>query len=247
MIRTLIIEDEEIAAIRLQRMAQEALPEISVVKLIESVSEAVSFLQHAQVDLIFMDINLVDGHSFEIFEQVTVTSPIIFTTAYSEYAIKAFEQNSIDYLLKPIAVEALQKSLDKYQRLQKGTVPDYKKVFEAGSDAYKQRFLIKKNNRLKSISVSETAYFYAEERVSFLITANGERVVVNETLKTLENTLNPADFFRINRQFIVHRSAIADMYYTSKSRIRLMLNPSYDDKPVVVAIEKIGSFKKWLS
>ncbi len=247
MIRTLIVEDEEIAAMRLQRMAQEITPELAILKIVGSVTDAVAFLKKQAVDLMFMDINLVDGHSFEIFEKIEVKSPIIFTTAYSEYAIKAFEQNSIDYLLKPISKKALQKSMEKFKMLQEGKLPNYKDILSGRQDFYKERFLVKMNNRLKSIPVAEVAYFYSEERLTFMITKEENRVTVSESLKTLETTLNPTDFFRINRQFIVHRDAIKDMYFTSKSRIRLMLEPFYDEKPIVVAIEKMGEFKKWLS
>ncbi len=247
MIRTLIVEDEEIAAVRLQRMAQEIAPELAILKITGSVNDSIEYLRNNSIDLIFMDINLVDGHSFEIFEKVDVKSPIIFTTAYSEYAIKAFEQNSIDYLLKPISKEALQRSMEKFNTLQEGKIPNYKNVLLGESDWYKQRFLVKMNNRLKSIPVSEVSYFYSEERLTFMITKDGARVTVSETLKTLVTTLDPTHFFRINRQFIIHRDAIKDMYFTSKSRIRLMLVPFYDEKPIIVAIEKMGEFKRWLS
>lgn len=149
MITAVIIEDEDIAAIRLQKMIQEINESIHILKILSSVKESVEYLSNKQPDVIFLDINLSDSNSFEIFNQVpNISSKIIFTTAYSEYAIKAFEQNSIDYLLKPISKENLTRSLQKLERLSNETIPDYQKIFHDTESSYKKRFLVKMNNSL---------------------------------------------------------------------------------------------------
>lgn len=247
MIKTVIIEDEEIAAVRLQKIAQEVNPDIVITKIIATVSEAILYLSNNKPDLIFLDINLTDGYSFDIFEQVEIKTPIIFTTAYSEYAIKAFEQNSIDYLLKPISKETLAKSINKYLYLRNEATPNYREVLSNRPEIYKKRFLVKINNQLKTILVDDIAYFYSEDRLTFTIKKDGTRIPLSYPLKKLETLLNPTNFFRINRQFIVHSDSIKDMYYTSKSRIKITLHPAFENDSVIVAIEKIGDFKKWLS
>lgn len=246
MIKAVIIEDEEIAATRLQKLILEVNPNIIIEEVIPSITKAVDFFSSNTIDLIFLDINLLDGNSFEIFNQVEIITPIIFTTAYSEYAIKAFEQNSIDYLLKPITKSALNKSLVKFEAFKKSAVPDYKKILFESKSVFKTRFLVKLNNKLQSVVIEDIAYFYSEDKLTFLTKKDGYKVPINESLKKLEEVLDPINFFRINRKFIIHNEAIKEMYYTSKSRIRITLNPHFDEV-IVVAIEKLGSFKRWLS
>ncbi len=248
MINAIIIEDEDIAAIKLQKMIQELDSEIHIARILSSVKESVAYLHEHTPDLIFMDINLSDDNSFEIFNQIdTITSKIIFTTAYSEYAIKAFEQNSIDYLLKPIPKEALQRSLEKLRKYDNQPNPDYAKILYNPANVYKKRFLVKINNNLKTVEIDEVAYFYSEDKITFVKLKNDTKLPIDYSLKRLEEILNPKEFYRINRKYIIHISAISKMYYSSKSKIMLHLEPTTEDQQISVAIEKLGKFKKWLS
>lgn len=248
MIKAIIIEDEELVAIRLQRMIQEIDETIVVSKILSSVAESITYLTHTTPDLIFLDINLSDAYSFEIFEVLEITSPIIFTTAYSEYAIKAFDQNSIAYLLKPIRKHELEKALEKHLKLKTAsTTNDSLHVKAAIQTMYKKRFLTKMNHELKIIDVKDVAYIYSEDRLTFLMTKHKTRVIINDTLKNLETILNPNDFFRINRKYMISTDAIANMYYTSKSRIRIQLSPTNAPEHTIVAIERMSAFKKWLA
>lgn len=247
MIKTVIIEDEEIAAIRLQRMVQELDSNIVVVKHIVSASGAIEYLSSNVPDLIFLDIRLSDNNSFEIFKDLEVNSPIIFTTAYSEYAIQAFKQNSIDYLLKPISEEALDTALKKFRKFGRTKVPDYRGLLLGDWVPYKQRFLVKINNSLQSVDTKEIAYFFSEEKITFIRMKGGKRIPIDDTLNALTDQLDPNRFFRINRKYLVCIDAIKKMYYTSKSRIQVNLEPAPDDLHVMVSVERLGRFKKWLS
>jgi DNA-binding LytR/AlgR family response regulator len=244
----IIIEDEDIAAIKLQNMIQELDPGFNIVRILSSVKESVVYLKENQPDVIFLDINLSDDNSFEIFNQVEdIQSKIVFTTAYSEYAIKAFEQNSIDYLLKPIPKEALQRSLAKLRKYDTKEKVDYNKILFHPEDVYKKRFLIKTNNSLKTVEIDEVAYFYSEDKVTFIKLRNDKKLPIEFSLKNLEELLNPKKFYRVNRKYIVHITAISKMYYSSKSKIMLHLQPAAEEEQIPVAIEKVGKFKKWLS
>ncbi|WP_298515072.1 LytTR family DNA-binding domain-containing protein [uncultured Kordia sp.] len=248
MMNAILIEDEDIAAMKLQKMIQDVDQSIQIVKIISSVKESVAYLSKHQPDLIFLDINLSDNNSFEIFNQVSnIKSKIIFTTAYSEYAIKAFELNSIDYLLKPIAKEALARSIQKLKDLESEKVPSYTELFRSLENNFKKRFLVKMNNSLESIEVEDVAYFYADEKVTFIKLKSGKKIPIDYSLKKLEEVLNPIDFYRVNRKYIVHISSIKKMYYSSKSKIVLHLEPASEDDTITVPIEKVGQFKKWLS
>ncbi|WP_062059566.1 LytR/AlgR family response regulator transcription factor [Aquimarina longa] len=247
MTKGIIIEDESIAAIRLQNLIQEANDQIVIIKVLASVNESIQYLSIETPDIIFLDINLSDGYSFEIFKILDINIPIIFTTAYSEYAIKAFEQNSIDYLLKPVTKEALIRSIDKFFTLNKSMLPTYQNLLTNNAQGYKKRFLVKMNTSLKIISIDEIAYFYTDEKISFLKLWDGKKLPIDSSLKKLEQELNPSNYFRINRKYIVHLKSIEEMYYTSKSRIKVTLKPTSNENNIFVAIEKIGKFKKWLS
>ncbi|MEO0572750.1 MAG: LytTR family DNA-binding domain-containing protein [Bacteroidota bacterium] len=247
MIKAIIIEDEEIAAIRLQKLVQEIDGDIAIAKHITSAKQATEYLKDNVPDLIFLDIHLSDSNSFEIFNHIEVSSPIIFTTAYSDYAIKAFKQNSIDYLLKPISREALETAITKFKKLGKAQVPDYKDIFLGTPTTYKTRFLVKMNNALQSIDVADIAYFYSEDKVTFIKLKGNRSVPMDETLNALETELDPKQFFRINRKYLVGINAIERMYYASKSRIQVNLQPVPPDANVMVSVERLGKFKKWLS
>ena len=247
----IIIEDEKLAAERLKRLVNKIDREIYIKAILPSKEEAISYLQEEKPDLIFLDIHLSDGNSFDIFDQVKVKSPVVFTTAYDEYAIKAFKVNSIDYLLKPVEEEALAKSLQKLrelQELQSGTEAGFDRLLAAFKNkkiTYKQRFLLGFGSRLKTIKTEDVCYFYAESKAVFLVEKSGHKFVLDETLDQLQETLDPALFFRVNRSFLVGINAIEQMYSYSRSRIKIDLKP-VSSKECIVSTEKTPDFKAWL-
>jgi DNA-binding LytR/AlgR family response regulator len=245
MIKVIIIEDEILIAERLKKMIESIEPEMKVIEVIDSVKEAISCLSESIPDLIFLDINLSDDYCFKIFEEVNVTCPVIFVTAYSEYAIKAFEINSIDYLLKPISIPSLKKSIDKYKSLT--TFPNYTKMMIDMESRYRNRFLVKLNNQLKSISIDNIAYFFSEDKLTFACLNDGKKLPLDFSLKKIEEEINPNNFFRINKKYLISLNSIDEMYYVSKSKIKLQLKPTVEKEIIFVAIEKIGTFKVWLS
>lgn len=245
MIKAVIIEDEHLVAERLKTMAESIDPEISIIKIIMSVAEAITYLSTNKPDLIFLDINLSDNYCFKIFEQVNVQSPIIFVTAYSEYAIKAFELNSIDYLLKPISYNNLQKSLEKFKKW--ALLPDYNRLIIDLESRYKKRFLVKLNNQLRSIAIENIAYFFSEDKLTFITLHDGKKLPFEYSLKKIEEQIDPTHFFRVNKKYLISLNAIDQMYYVSKSKIRIILKPVREKENIFVAIEKIGTFKIWLS
>ncbi|MEL6134573.1 MAG: LytTR family DNA-binding domain-containing protein [Bacteroidota bacterium] len=253
MIRALIIEDEPLAAKRLARMIHEIDPEVEILDILDAVSSAVQWLKLKETDLIFLDIHLADGNSFSIFEQIEIETPIIFTTAYDEYAIQAFKLNSIDYLLKPIEKSELAQSLQKFKSSQPAAASmDMQALWQAIQEqqaappSFQKRFMVSSGDKIKSIPVEEIAYFFGQQKYVFLITHDGRRHIVNYTLGQLESLLDPHDFFRINRQFILRFEAIENMFAYSKSRIKVELKPASDIE-AIVSIEKTPRFKSWLN
>jgi DNA-binding LytR/AlgR family response regulator len=207
-------------------------------------------MQHT-ADLIFLDIQLSDGISFSIFEQVTVNTPVIFTTAYNQYAIKAFQLNSIAYLLKPIRSIELAESLKKYQSLKSAFHIDFETLLaniQGKEPDYKKRFLIQIGEKIRKVEVSETAYFYSFDKGIYLQTFEGKSYPVEFTLDKLETLLNPVAFFRINRKYLVSIESISKMVAYSRGRVKLELKPKpEDDFDTIVSIERSGDFKKWLN
>lgn len=254
MIRILLIEDEESAAKRLQKMVTETLPEAEILHSLDNIASSVEWLQHNSApDLIIMDIHLADGSSFEILKQVNIESPIIFTTAYDQYALEAFKVNSIDYLLKPIKKEELQNALIKYQKLyqNKAAAPaSIEKLLATlqqhpGKSKYRERFIIRYGEHMKTIQTTDVAYFYTENRISFAVLKEGKRYPVDFNLDELEKMLNPKNFFRINRQFIISYHSITEMLTYSKSRVLVKLNPPTKED-TIVSTERSSAFKSWL-
>ena len=251
MINILIIEDEEPAANRLKKMVTELEPDAIVLDNIVSVNSAIAwFKQNPSPDLIFSDIQLSDGLSFEIFKNVEVQCPVIFITAYDQYAIDAFKVNSIDYLLKPIKKEDLQVAINKFKKLNRSETPslDINKVLEVFNNPkteYKTRFIVRYGEHIKTIKIEEAAYFYTEDKINFLTTNEGRRYTIDYNLDALESMLDPKTFFRINRQFIISINAISEMFSYSKSRVLIKLNPPAKHE-TIVSTERSGDFKLWL-
>ena len=245
MIKVIIIEDEILIAERLKKMIESIEPEMNVVEMIDSVKEAISCLSKSIPDLIFLDINLSDDYCFKIFEEVNVTCPVIFVTAYSEYAIKAFEINSIDYLLKPISIPNLKKSIDKYKSLT--TFPNYAKMMIDMESKYRNRFLVKLNNQLKSVSIDNIAYFFSEDKLTFACLNDGKKLPLDFSLKKIEEEINPKEYFRVNKKFLISVNSIQEMYYVSKLKLKIILKPNFGSENIFVAVEKVGEFKSWLS
>lgn len=247
----IIIEDEKPSARRLQRMLK--ILNMEAQTMLHSVEESIQWFQeNTHPDLIFLDIQLSDGLSFEIFESIEIKSAVIFTTAYDEYALQAFKLNSIDYLLKPIDEDDLAIAVKKYQeRLpQKQAVTldfnDIKKLLINPIDReYKKRFSVKVGQHLKLINIDDIECFYSENKGTYLYTNAGRNYLLDTTLEYLENELEPQTFFRINRKFFVNINAIKDMVSYTNSRLQIKLN-SYNEQEVIVARERVKDFRAWL-
>ncbi|SEQ61676.1 LytR/AlgR family response regulator transcription factor [Neolewinella agarilytica] len=244
----LIIEDEAAAARRLRKLVRQIDSTIQIIGELDSVETSVDFLlNNDSPDLIFLDIHLADGSSFDIFHYVEVRCPVIFTTAYDEYALKAFQVNVIDYLLKPIKAPALEQALEKHRRLNVGAPEiNYRKLVESmlpeGAD---KRFLLRVGSQLRVVKMNEVAYFNTEDKVTLLTTHSGKRYPIDYSLEQLNEMVPSAEFFRINRQFIIRLAAIAEMHAYSKSRVKLVLNPLCKLE-TIVSTERSPHFKRWL-
>ncbi|MCI4669113.1 MAG: LytTR family DNA-binding domain-containing protein [Bacteroidia bacterium] len=250
----LIIEDEYLASKRLSELILAIRPEVEVLACLESVSESLNWLKsHGSVDLIFSDIQLSDGLSFDIFEQIQLRCPIIFTTAYDEYAIKAFKVQGIDYLMKPIKRADLQASLQKYESLKQNFSPI---GFQAQMDSllgilapkpqnYKNRFLVEGKDQLIPISIDEISYFYTKSDIVYLIKNNGRKHSLDFKMDQLEKLLDPSEFFRLNRQFICKLNAIESINPYFNGRLIVKLSPEASED-VFVSRDKAKAFKSWL-
>lgn len=249
--KVLIIEDETLAADRLESMIHEIAPKIQILEKIESVRNAVKWLTINTADLIFLDIQLSDGLSFSIFDQVTVRTPIIFTTAYDQYAVKAFELNSVSYLLKPIRKNELLESLLKFQNLKSSFAIDFEQLladFQGKKKVYKKRFLIQTGDKIRKIETSDIGWFYAQGKGVFMRTFQNQTLPAEGSLDSLEQQMDPSLFFRINRKYLVNIDAIANMLAWSRGRIKLELKPKADDEfESIVSIDRANDFKKWLN
>jgi DNA-binding LytR/AlgR family response regulator len=251
MLKILILEDEEPAAKRLFKMIKEIEPDVVLLDSLESVTASIKWLQENSLpDLIFSDIQLSDSISFDIFQAVKPDCPVIFTTAYDQYAIDAFKLNSIDYLLKPIKKDELEAAIGKFKKLKSASAPamDIAKLLESYSNKtqqYKNRFVVRYGEHIKSINTEEIAYFYTEDKVNFITTHEGRRYVTDFNLDQLENLLPPKQFFRINRQYIISFVSIAEMLAYTKGRVLIKLKPASKHE-TVVSTERSANFKTWL-
>ena len=248
---TIIIEDEKPAARLLQRKLQKLDVEVGV--MLHSVEESIDwFTKNEHPDLIFLDIQLSDGLSFEIFEKIHIKSAVIFTTAYDEYALRAFKLNSIDYLLKPIDEEDLEVAVSKFKsRLPKQAklqldFDQIKKMLSNPFDKnYKKRFTVKIGQHLKVIAIEEIECFFSENKGTYFHTFDNRNFLIETTLELLEQDLDPSEFFRVSRKFIIPLKAIKEIVVHSNSRLKVIL-PSYKEEEVIVSREKVADFKTWI-
>jgi DNA-binding LytR/AlgR family response regulator len=248
----LIIEDEFQAAERIESLVRELIPDVVVAARIDTVRKAVRYFRSQPApDLVLMDIQLADGTSFDIFQQCEVRCPVIFTTAYDEYAVRAFKVNSIDYILKPVDKEEFSRALSKFIHMNR-RVPGDGVVLENMQEAirmltrkYKNRFVIKVGEHLRTIETNSILYFFSQDKTTFCCTTDNRNMILDYTLEQLEDMLDPEVYFRINRKFIVSSASIIDIINHSNSRLRLVLKQSAD-RDVIVARERVLEFKAWL-
>lgn len=248
----IIIEDEKPAARLLHRKLQKLGIEAGT--MLHSVEEAVQwFSANPHPELIFLDIQLSDGLSFEIFDTVAINSAVIFTTAYDEYALRAFKLNSIDYLLKPIDEDELGAAIKKFRQRRpeaQSLSLDFDQIkrmlANPNEKSYKKRFTVKMGQRLKMISIEDAECFYSENKGTYIHTADGRDYLLENTLEQLENELDPTQFFRVSRKFIVSVGAIKDIVVYTNSRLKVIL-PTYKDDEVIVSRERVNDFREWIS
>ena len=260
----LIVEDEPLAARRLADMLTRQPAPLEVVGTAESVAQAVALLRDTTPDVLFLDIHLADGLSFDIFEQVAVRCPVIFTTAYDQYALQAFKVNSVDYLLKPIDADELAAALAKLRARLPALAPTSAAAAPAFDPAlltqlmqqmqqaappaasYKSQFVVRVGEHLKVVPVEQIAYFFSLEKATFLQTVEGRKFVVDYTMDQLESLLDPRQFFRLNRAYLARQAAIHDIIHYTNSRLQTVLKPTAPDAQVLVSREKVNVFKSWL-
>jgi DNA-binding LytR/AlgR family response regulator len=249
----LIIEDEPLAAERITSLLKKCNIEIEVAGILDSVEEAVKwFAENTQPDLMIVDIHLSDGLSFDIFKKINVKSPVVFTTAYDQYAIQAFKVNSIDYLLKPVSLAELSAALEKLKLFKGNDAPLQHVDFVTLSESikkltqpYKSRFLVKYGDTIQFKTVEEIAYFYADDKIVYLISVENRRFIVDYTLEELETMLHPDLFYRINRKFIAKIDAIKTIKTALNSRLQIYLSPSVETN-IYISREKVAEFKAWI-
>jgi DNA-binding LytR/AlgR family response regulator len=246
----LVIENEHPAADKIVRLLKKIDKSIAVIDVIETVEEAINRLQEKpQPDLILMDIQLDDGLCFEIFDTVNVDLPVIFTTAYDEYTLRAFKVNSIDYLLKPIDEESLRSAINKYKKLNADKDPfrrDFRQLLHEFRNQYKSRFLIKIGDKFRSVPSGEISHFHICERSVFLNDYQGKDYGIDYSLEQLQDMLDPRKFFRINRECIVNIDSITLMYSYSSSRLQLTLKNKEKSDLFIVSRDKVADFKRWV-
>jgi len=250
--KVLLVEDEPLAAQRLETLVKSLEPSVTILAKLDTVKRTVEWLKsNPPPDLIFMDIQLADGVSFLIFEQCEVKSPIIFTTAYDEYALRAFKVNSIDYILKPVDKDEVAAAMLKFKNITKGDLQTSVLLNSIGqavdllTKRYKSRFVIKVGEHLKTVEVDTILYFHSHEKTTFCCTTDNRNLILDFTLEQLDDLIDPSTFFRINRKYLVRSSAIQDIISYTNSRLKLVLKGS-SDNDVIVARERVQEFKDWL-
>ncbi len=247
--KLLIIEDETAAAQNLRSILKSVTPAAEIVDTIDTVVDSIEWFENNPMpDLVFMDIHLSDGESFKIFDRVNITSPVVFTTAYDQYALKAFEVNSIDYLLKPINEQAVRRAVDKWRNLTGAAKSEYSSRVDTmvrQHASYRNSFLVRFRDKLIPVSPEDIAYCYTSEEKVFAFGYNGERYPMEYTLEALQGMLSPVDFYRANRQFIIAREAVADISVWFGSRLSVNLKLETPEK-IIVSKARVPEFKQWL-
>ena len=249
--KVLIVEDEPLSAEHLIRTLNKVDKSIQVIKTLDSISNTVKFLsQEFELDLIFLDIHIADGNSFEIFSKINIDVPIIFTTAFNEYAIKAFKLNSIDYLLKPIGFDDLNNAIAKYYKLKSSNQKTFhtEKIENAISiltKNYKSRFLVRLGETISSIKIEDISFFIAEDGITLLVNNDGKRYPVDYSMDALEALISPDSFFRINRKVLVNINKIQQVHTYFNSRLKLAIK-NLQEEESIVSRERVNDFKLWL-
>jgi two-component system, LytTR family, response regulator LytT len=256
--KVFIVEDERLGLDRLIKLLQEVDPDITVIGYVETVKSAIWWLENNPApDIIFMDIELADGQCFEIFNKIEVKSPIIFTTSYDEYALRAFKVNSVDYLLKPVRREDLAQSLNKYRSLKSNFVDkdlvnqNIEKLISGLQSfqqpkEYRKRFLVKQGQKLLSVEIDDIAWFSADGKLCFIRTWKNNRFIIDYTLEQLTDMLDPEEFFRVNRSYLVNIRSIVSVSPYFNGKLILQLTPAADINDVIVSREKASDFKHWM-
>lgn len=244
--KVLIIEDEPVAADHVASLLRRILPDAEITGQIATVREAVHLLGQNRFDLILSDIQLADGSCFEIFRQTKVTSPIIFTTAYDQYALRAFEVFSVDYILKPVTEKKMETALNRFKERRDLFFADYEKLAQPSGKEYKQRFLVRIGSKLIPVECKDILFFYAVDKWIDLITKDNKRFVVDFSLNQLEDLLDPKDFFRINRQYIIHRQALISIAQHQPGQVTALIKSNPSESPII-SRRVTPRFKLWLS
>ncbi|MBP6872303.1 MAG: response regulator transcription factor [Bacteroidales bacterium] len=248
--KLLIIEDEPASAQRLKKMVEEMDPEVKVLGILDSITSTMDwFGHHPEPDLILSDIHLADGLSFEIFRQINISCPVIFTTAYDQYAIQAFKLNSIDYLLKPVRKEELAEAINKFKKMKPAEsrvdLSQLMALIGKQEKEYLRRVVIRLGQQIKIVEIKDVAYFYIDEKIVFGVTFGKDRYPMDLSLDQLEKQLDPGRFFRINRAFIISLDSIETMITYSKARIKIKLKPPCELESIT-STERSAEFREWL-
>lgn len=246
--KAIIIEDEPLSVAELRNALAEVAPQIEIVATASSVTEAAEVISRVAHDLLFMDIHLGDGSGFDIFHRTEIQVPVIFITAYDSYALKAFENKGIDYLLKPFGHEDLRRAIHKLGLLSGGNLTAAEPEIPIQAPSYQERFLVHMGSRMRSVAIGEIAYFMADGKYLHLVTRDGKNYILDRTLADLAEKLPPNRFFRINRRFIVSFEAIREMIRYSGSRIKVVLDPPLPEgEEALVSTDRVQEFRQWLN
>ena len=248
--KVIIIEDEKPAAEKLLKGIQKADPAIEISAVLNNVKDSVDWLrQNPMPDLLFMDIELSDGLSFKIFEALAINSPVIFCTAFDEYWQEAFEHNSIDYLLKPVKQEKLEAALNKYDKLKQHFAAGFQQLLQwqqhSASNGYKKRFLVKRGTDYISVKTGDIAYFYAAHKLVCMVNSSNQKFILDQSLADIEKQLDPAQFYRVNRKYLIQLNAIKKIKTYPKSKLQLEVEPVVNED-IVISQENVSAFKEWM-
>jgi len=250
--KALLLEDEPYAVQQVQSLLAETAPEINLIAVLDSIQSTVEwFSAHSPPDLVFMDVHLADGSCFEIFSHININTPVIFITAYDQYALEAFRVNGLDYLLKPLKKKDLERSLERFYEIlsKKSGHEDYDRIAREilqKTGQYQKRLLIRYGQKISIIAISDVAYFYAESKDTFICNFDKRHYPADQNLEQLQQILSPEEFFRVNRKILINIKAITSMTSYSRSRIKLHLDPPFEED-VIVSTERTPSFKNWLT